>query len=167
MKTLQLLLCLLVVQIAFGQRTTHAPGGNPYLKYAYSSFECRFRSTDKTISACCDTAGENSCSNFLSSGFSSDSTYRVVLTLSEIMDSKLRKREYIFEGKYTIDQNGNIVLKGKHPFSTDIISIQEKKHKNSTYTLRYKFKLNNDFNRANDRKLFAYCDGSCEVPRAE
>lgn len=167
MKPLLLLIYLFVFQGAFGQRTTPVTTGNPYRKYTGSTFECRFRSTGKTISALHRATGKSTSSNFLTSGFGSDSTYRIILTIAEVIDSKIREREYVFEGKYTIDQQGNIVLSGKHPFSTDVIRIQEKKHARSIYTLRYKFKLNSDFKTINDRKLFAYCDGSCVIPPEE
>jgi hypothetical protein len=167
MKTLPILFCLFLFQSAFAQHATPGPGSNPYLKYQHRTFECGFRSTDKTILALHRATGKDTRSNFLTSSFGKDSTYLVVLTISEVIDSKLRERECVFKGKYTIDEKGNIWLSDKHPFSSDRIRIKDKRYRNFNYTLRYKFRLNSEFKKINGRKLFAYCDGSCEFPREE
>lgn len=167
MKSLHILFCLFLFQSAFAQHATPGSGSNPYLKYQHRTFECGFRSTDKTILALHHATGKNTRSNFLTSSFGKDSTYLMVLTISEVIDSKLRERECVFKGKYTIDEKGNIWLSDKHPFSSDRIRIKDKRYRNFNYTLCYKFRLNSEFKKINGRKLFAYCDGSCEFPREE
>lgn len=163
---LQILL-LIFVQNLFGQNIANYSIINPYSKYKNSSFECEFKSNDKAILSNCGGLGKYSCFNSLNSNFEDDSTYRIALTLLEIKDSIVFARDYIFEGKFEIDADGNILLLGKHPFYSNSIKIKEKKSKDNIYTLRYDFKLNTDFNWANKQKLFAYCDGSCEIYKQE
>ncbi len=167
MKVLQQLLLLLFVQNLFGQSVEHSSAVNIYSKYKDSSFECEFKSTDKTILFYCEKAGKIHYTNLLSSHFGDDSTYRIVMTWLEINDSSVFEHEYVFEGNYEIDNDGNILLLGKHPFNVNSIKIKEKNQKNHFYTLRFVFKLNNDYNWANKQKLKAYCDGSCGIHTKE
>lgn len=167
MRILQQILFLLLVQNLFGQSVENYSIVNTYSKYKNSSFECEFKSYDKKILFYCDKVSKSSCSNSLSSHFGDDSTYRIVMTLLEKKDSIVFEREYVFEGKFEIDNHGNILLLSKHPFISNSIRIKEKKRKDHIYTLRYEFKLNTDYNWTNKQKLFAYCDGTCVIHNNE
>lgn len=166
-KILQQLFFLLLVQNVLGQSVENYSNVNSYSKYTNSSFECEFKSNDKTILSNCNNTSQNSCANFLSSHFRDNKTYRIVMTLLEKKDSIVFEREYIFEGKFETDADGKVLLLGIHPFKSNSITIKELKQKDLIYTLRYEFKLNTDYNWTNKQKLIAYCDGLCIIQNSE
>lgn len=85
-----------------------------------------------------------------------DSTYHI-----EIRDLELGEwKEYEFEGKVTVEQDGTINLHGKSPFKNNEYKFVMRGGMGTRYA---KFKLNKEFKRKfpfTNRWRYAYCESS-------
>jgi hypothetical protein len=155
----------LIAQISFGQTEAEYIKTHPYHKYDGNSYECEFKSKDKTISDYCDTI--RYCNNALSSTFGKDSIYNIHMRIFEKSDSGIVEKYYNFTGRFKIDQEGDIILLGRHPFRSDALRIIDIVKKHSIYTFYYQFKLNDEFSWTYKGKLRANCDGGCSISKYE
>lgn len=166
MNRILLLFLVCFYQSVVGQITELNPANKPYSRYEDRSFECSFKTNNKAISEYCEANGKPECINFLSSQFSPDSSYRISLTIYVEKEKIVHEQSLQYIGRYSIGSSGEIILRGRHPFSINSIIIKEKKYKHYICTLGYKFKLKSDLlsDSSKPSDLFAICDGDCEIP---
>jgi hypothetical protein len=161
------LLLISLSQSAFGQAVHVIQVQRPYSKYEDRSFECSFKISNKTIIEYCKANGKPECINFLSSQFLPDSSYRINLNVYTEKETIVYEQSTQFIGRYLINPSGEIVLQGKHPFTSNSIIIKEKKYKHYTCTLGYRFELKSNYLSDSSRgnKFIAICDGDCELSK--
>lgn len=147
------------------QKNQQIQAYNPYFRYEDRSFECTFKTNHKAIIEYCKANGKSECTNFLSSQFSPDSIYKINLTIYLEKEKIVHEQSLQYVGRYSIGSSGEIILHGRHPFSTNSIVIKEKKYKHYICTLGYKFELKSDLLSDSSKSdvYFAICDGDCEI----
>lgn len=133
----------------------------PYSKYIDAAFDCAFQPKRKVQTAY--NKPQTPYTNFLTSHFRSDSTYRITLDYLGTSGPTISEWTHSFKGRYSLDTEGNIVLLGEHPFTSNIISIKERKYRGYIQFSGYRFQLNKTYRTHQKRKLSTFCDGSCEM----
>lgn len=160
MQLIQCLFCLFFVTNIFAQ--TAQQEHRLYSNYAQSWFECSFPSKDPTINDYCKNQSDGVDRNFLTAHFKADSTYEIGLSILEIQGTGIMRNDYFFKGRFELNEDGQLLLIGKHPFKMNTIKIKGKKHKKGEVLYGFTFQLNDTYSWTNNHRLKTHCDGTCE-----
>ncbi|MEZ5172267.1 MAG: hypothetical protein R2850_01820 [Bacteroidia bacterium] len=162
MKSILFIVLLITAKYSYGQTEVKYVHEFPYLRYCECVFECSFTSRENDVQQYPKTIQQSE-NNFLSVEFKPDSTYLIRLELIEKIDTSIAMNNFKFVGDYEIISDQRLILLGNHPFNSKEIKIREKGSKGAIKILGFSFKLGDDFEWAHSRKLWAFCDGTCEI----
>jgi hypothetical protein len=139
-------------------------------KDSYAHFEGSYEdnfSCDKTLTRKGKKRIKNfsnaHCRGFLNVTLNVTGSYSILLELPKVQGDSLNWEVREFEGSFTVDSLGTLLLKGPHPFSQDKLIIKEWQSKRNGQRYisgrGFKYQFKEEYLWISRKKLNTYCDG--------
>lgn len=105
---------------------------------------------------------------YINVSFGKEGNYHINLECTKLVGDSLIRKNFTFEGNYSIDSLGKLTLNGDHPFMNDNMEIKENYHRKkgvkyiTNRSLIYRF--NEQFKWISNKERNTYCDGCKLTP---
>ncbi len=94
--------------------------------------------------------------------------YNILLDQQFVVGDSLKSEVFEFEGSFTVDSAGTLILHGPHPFSQDKFILKERisRNKGERYISGrgFKYQFKEDYLWISRKKRHTYCDGCMLTP---